>query len=142
MSNKNFTYSFTSPQPAENIFDTLLDVRKWWFGVYDETITGNSSKVGDVFTFVAGGGVHNTTQKLIELVPGKKITWQVTAANLSFLKKPDEWLNTTFYFELTAEGNNTRITFTHNGLQPHIECYDACSGGWTQYLKRLEQKLK
>lgn len=140
--NNDFTYTFTSPQPVEDIFETLQDVRKWWFGVYDETITGSSNKAGDEFTFIAGGGVHNTTQKMIELIPNKKIAWQVTAANLSFLKKPEEWKNTTFKFELTKEGNNTRVTFTHVGLQPDIECYDACSGGWTQYLKRLEQKLK
>lgn len=142
MKNNDFTYTFTSPQPVEAIFETLQDVRKWWFGVYDETITGSSSKVGDEFTFIAGGGVHNTTQKMIELIPNKKIAWQVTAANLSFLKKPEEWQNTTFNFELTKEGSNTRVTFTHVGLRPDIECYDACSGGWTQYLKRLEQKLK
>lgn len=142
MSNKDFTYTFVSPLPTALIFETLLDVRKWWFGVYNETITGKSEQVNDVFTFVAGGGVHNTTQQLTELVPGKKIAWLVTSANLSFLKQPDEWLDTKFYFELSGAGDKTRITFVHEGLQPEIECYDSCSGGWTQYLSRLEQKLQ
>jgi len=140
--NENFSYRFESSKPPEIIFETLLDPKKWWYGVFEETITGKSKNVNDVFTFLAGGGVHRTTQKMVELIPNKKIAWLVTASNLSFLEKPDEWLNTRFYFELSGSGNKTKITFTHEGLQPEIECYDACSSGWMQYLKRLEQKLR
>src|SRR5689334_5121836 len=91
MKTENFSYSFESSKPTETIFETLLDVRKWWNGVYDETITGKSKDVNDVFTFLAGGGVHETTQKMIEMVPNKKVEWMVTKSNLTFLKKPDEW---------------------------------------------------
>ncbi len=142
MSKQDFTYSFESSKSTETIFETLLDVRKWWFGVYEETITGKSKKVNDEFNFKAGGGVHDTTQKLVELIPNKKIAWLVTASNLTFLKKPGEWLNTKFYFELAKAGSKTKITFTHEGLTPSIECYKDCSGGWTQYLQNLEKKLK
>src|ERR1051325_52794 len=110
MSDKNFTYGFTSSKPVETIFETLLDVRKWWFGIFDETITGKSEKLNDEFTFMAGGGVHHTTQKVVELVPHKKIVWLVTASDLSFLKKPGEWKDTRFYFELSSKGDSTRIT--------------------------------
>ena len=142
MSGRNFTYSFESSKTSDKIFETLLDPKKWWVGVFEETITGKSKNVDDVFTFLAGGGVHRTTQKMVERIPNKKVVWLVTASNLSFLEKPDEWLNTKFYFELSASGSKTKITFTHVGLQPEIECYDACSSGWMQYLKRLEQNLK
>jgi hypothetical protein len=138
---KNFTYSFESSKPAETIFETLLDVRKWWNGVYNETITGESKDVNDVFTFLAGGGVHETTQRMIEMIPNKKVEWLVTKSKLTFLKKPDEWMNTKFNFELSGKENKTKVTFTHVGLQPEIECYDDCSTGWMQYLKKLEQKL-
>jgi hypothetical protein len=142
MSAENFSYSFESSKSPEEIFPTLLDVRKWWYGVFDETITGSSKNVNDVFIFLAGGGVHQTTQKMVELIPNQKIAWLVTASNLNFLKKPDEWLNTKFYFDLSGTESKTKITFTHEGLQPEIECYDDCSGGWMQYLKKLEKKLK
>jgi hypothetical protein len=141
MLNENFSYSFESAKSPEVVFKTLLDVTKWWYGIFDETITGKSQNVNDVFTFLAGGGVHQTTQKMVELIPNKKVAWEVTASNLSFLKKPDEWMNTKFYFDLSSTGNKTKITFTHEGLQPEIECYDDCSGGWMQYLKRLEKML-
>ncbi|MBL7922091.1 MAG: SRPBCC domain-containing protein [Bacteroidia bacterium] len=142
MSKKDFTYSFESSKPTETIFETLLDVKKWWFGFYEERITGKSKKVNDEFNFKAGGGMHDTTQKLVELIPDKKITWLVTASNLTFLKKPSEWLNTKFYFELAKAGSKTKIIFTHQGLNPAIECYNDCSLGWTHYLKQLENTLK
>ena len=142
MSNKNYSYSFESAKSSEAVFKILLDPKKWWFGVFDETITGKSENVNDEFTFHAGGGVHQTTQKMIELIPGKKVSWIVTASNLSFLEKPDEWLNTKFYFAISDKAGKTKITFTHEGLLPEIECYDDCSNGWMQYLKRLEKYLK
>src|ERR1044071_3810907 len=113
MSSKSFTYSFESSHAPESVFKTLLDVRKWWFGEYDETITGKSEKVNDVFNFVAGGGAHNTTQKMVELIPNQKIEWLVTASNLSFVDITDEWTNTKFGFTISKTGNKTKITFSH-----------------------------
>lgn len=141
MNNKDFTYSFESGQSIEAIFETLIDPGKWWVGFFDESISGKSEIVDDEFTFIAGGGMHNTTQRLIELIPNKKITWLVTKSNLSFLTKTDEWTNTRFCFELSPNGNNTKITFRHEGLQPEIECYNSCSAGWMHYLKQLDRSL-
>jgi len=142
MHNNHFTYTFNSSQPVELIFSVLQDVRQWWMGIYNETITGSSLELNDEFRFVAGGGVHDTTQQLIEIDPGKKIAWQVINSNLSFLHRPDEWTGTRFNFELTSSGNMTQVTFTHEGLLPEIECYHSCSNGWMQYLRQLEKKLQ
>jgi hypothetical protein len=110
--------------------------------LYEETIKGKSAKPGDEFTFKAGGGVHNTTQKLVELIPGKKIVWSVTKSKLSFLNDPAEWEGTKIRFDLSPDGNRTNITFTHEGLVPEIECYKDCSTGWTGYLDNLKKALK
>lgn len=142
MDNKDFTYSFGSSRSAAFIFEMVLDVRKWWYGCFDETITGTSGVVGDVFTFRAGEGMHNTTQKMVELIPYKKVSWLVTDSHLSFLTKTDEWTGTQFSFELLPQGDKTKVTFTHEGLKPEIECYDQCSSGWMQYLSKLEKQLQ
>jgi len=141
MQNQNFNYSFSSSKPAEEIFEKLLDVKTWWSGFYDETITGNIGKVNDEFSFDAGGGVHRTSQKIVEIVPNKKIVWLVTKANLDFVDQKDEWMGTRFYFELSEKGGKTAVTFTHSGLTPAFECYESCSHGWMLYLKQLEEKL-
>lgn len=142
MKKENFVYRFKSSQSPETVFKLLQNIEQWWSGVYEETIKGKSQKLNDEFSFLAGGGAHYSTQKLVELVPAKRIAWLVTGSKLSFLSKPDEWTGTHFSFDLSADGNETDIIFTHDGLTPQIECYDACSSGWTSYLENLKQKLK
>ncbi len=142
MKKENFTYSFTSSKKAEDVFEILLDIPKWWTGEYDESIKGKSKKVNDEFTFKAADGAHYSKQKLIELIPNKKIIWLVTDSKLTFINDTSEWVGTQFSFDISKEGNKTKVTFTHDGLVPEIECYDACSSGWTQYLAKLKKKLK
>jgi len=141
MSNKNFSYSFETARKPEEVFGLLLQIPQWWSGLYEETIKGKSEEVNDAFSFAAGGGAHYTEQKVVELVPGKKVTWLVTKANLSFLKQPEEWEGTRFGFSLGEGSTNTVVTFVHEGLVPEVECYDACSMGWMGYLQQLEKRL-
>jgi len=141
MANKNFTYSFETTKTPAEVFGLLLQIPQWWSGLYEETIEGKSEKVNDTFSFAAGGGAHYTEQKVVELVPGQKVTWLVTKANLSFLQQPEEWEGTRFGFTLGEGQKKTVVTFVHEGLVPEIECYDACSMGWNGYLQQLEKRL-
>jgi hypothetical protein len=142
MKKDNFTYSINSSKTPEEIFDLLLHVEQWWSGQYEETIKGKSKKINDEFSFLAGGGVHYSKQKLVELVPNKRVAWVVTDSNLSFLSNPKEWIGTHISFDISAAKNQTKLTFTHDGLVPEIECYDSCSTGWTKYLDALRKQLK
>lgn len=142
MTSKNFEYHFTSSKDKKELFEYLKDPTNWWMGKFEETIDGKSERVNDEFNFLAGGGMHNSTQRLVELIPNKKIVWLVTQATLTFVNKTDEWVGTQFYFELSDNGPQTEVTFVHQGLNPSFECYDGCSSGWTQYLNQLEERLK
>lgn len=142
MKKGSYTNSFTSSKTPADIFQLLLHIEQWWSGLYEETIKGKNKKLNDEFTFNAGGGAHYSKQKLVELVPGKKIVWLVTDSNLSFLSHPAEWVDTRISFDIATEGNKTKLTFTHDGLVPQIECYDACSGAWTKYMENLKRKLQ
>lgn len=139
---KNFTFSFESSQTPECIFETLIDVRKWWVGLFGEDIKGSSDMLNEEFTFNAGDGVHYTKHRLIELVPNQKIVWEVTESKLTFVDKTDEWTNTKIGFEISKHGDKSKVTFTHQGLVPKFECYGNCSEAWTQYLENLAEKLK
>ncbi len=138
---KNFTYSFTSSKTPEEIFEILQHIEQWWSGQYEETIKGESRKINDEFTFNAGGGVHYSKQKLVALIPGKRIVWLVTDSKLSFLNDTGEWIGTKISFDISTEDNKTKVSFTHDGLVPEIECYNSCSGGWMLYLQQLKKKL-
>ena len=38
-------------------------------------------------------------------------------------------------FEISKQEDKTKLVITHLGLVPAFECFDACSKGWTHYLK-------
>jgi hypothetical protein len=139
---KSFSHSFTTVKSKEEMHSILLNVKKWWSGIYSETIKGNSKKVNDEFSFSAGGGAHYSKQKLVELIPYSKIVWLVTESNLSFLTNASEWVGTKICFDISTNGNKTKVTFTHEGLTPKFECYGGCSGAWTNYLENLEKAIQ
>lgn len=141
MNNTNFQFTFTTSIKSSEVFTHLINPKNWWVGIFNETIEGKSNEINDEFIFKAGDGVHYSNQKLIELISNNKITWLVTESNLSFLKNTNEWAGTKICFDIVQEGSNTRITFTHYGLVPEIECYDSCSNAWTQYLHHLVREL-
>jgi hypothetical protein len=142
MTNQNFQYSFTTSKNTSEVFAHLINPKNWWVGLFGETREGHSEKLNDEFSFRAGDGVHYSNQKLIELVAHKKIVWLVTESNLSFLKNTNEWAETKICFDIQKVGDKTKITFTHEGLIPQIECYGGCSSAWTQYLQNLQEHLK
>lgn len=142
MKKENFTYSFKSSKTPKEIFELLLNIEQWWSGLYGESIKGKSQHVNDEFSFKAGGGMHYSKQKLVDLIPNKRIIWLVTDSNLNFLNDTGEWNNTKICFDILSEENKTMVTFTHKGLMPQMECYTNCSDAWTNYLERLEKKLE
>lgn len=135
MTNQDFTTTIRVEQTPAEAYNAILNVRAWWSGLYAESFEGSSEKPGDEFSFLAGGGVHYTKQKLVELVPNKKVVWLVTEANLSFVDKTDEWEGTRISFDISEEAGKTKIVFTHIGLVPGFECYDSCAPAWTQYIQ-------
>jgi len=142
MTNQNFQYRFTSSKSTAIVFAHLINPKNWWVGLFGETIEGKSENINDEFSFRAGDGVHYSNQKLTELIEDKKIVWLVTESNLSFLKNNDEWARTKICFNIEKVGDKTKITFTHDGLTPQIECYSNCTNAWTQYLQNLQEHLK
>lgn len=138
----DFSFHFSTAKPASEVYNHLLNPKNWWVGFYDETITGESEKTGDVFEFLAGGGVHYSKHCLTEASPNNKIVWAIIDSTLSFLDKTDEWVGTKIRFDLAEDANGTQVTFTHEGLTPKFECYGNCSSAWTQYLESLEAHMK
>jgi hypothetical protein len=135
--NENYTVTYMVDKSPTEIFKAIMNVREWWSGLYGEAFEGSSQKLNDEFSFRAGDGAHYSKQKLVEVIPDEKVVWLVTESNLSFLETPDEWTGTRICFEISKQHDKTKVTFTHVGLVPKIECYDACSGAWSHYLEKF-----
>lgn len=127
---KDYYTSIIVHATAHEAFDAINNVRGWW----TENLEGSSEKLNDEFT-VRFDDVHVSTQKLVEVIPGKKVTWLVTYSRLNFIQKKDEWTNTKIVFEIAETDGKTKVDFTHIGLDPSIECFDACSNAWAPYIQ-------
>jgi len=136
MDNQNLTISFLVDRSPKEVFDAVNNVRGWW----TENLKGNTQKLNDEFE-VRFGDVHYSKQKLIEVVPDKKIVWLITESKLNFIKDKSEWTNTRISFDITRQGNKTQVRFTHQGLVPQIECYNACSNAWIDYIQNSLRNL-
>jgi hypothetical protein len=129
MTNQNFTATFSVDQSPQEVFDAINNVRGWWSGEID----GGTDKLGAEFTYQYQD-IHRSTQKITELVPGKKVVWHVLDAQINFVKSKREWKSTDIVFEITKKGGKTELRFTHVGLVPAIECYGKCAGAWGFYI--------
>jgi hypothetical protein len=72
---------------------------------------------------------------LVEVIPGRKVVWLVTDSSLNFVANKSEWTGTKIIFEISEKGNKTEVRFTHQGLVPQYECFDACSNAWTDIIR-------
>jgi len=133
---KNYSTTFTVDQTPEEVFNAINNVRGWWSG----EIKGDTDKLGAEFTYEVPDA-HYSKQKITEFIPGKKVVWHVSDADLSFVKDKSEWKGTDIVFEIRKKGDKTEVTFTHIGLVSAFECYDSCSNAWGLLIKGSLRKL-
>jgi hypothetical protein len=125
MKTQNFTTTIAVDQTPQEAFAAINNVRGWWSGI----IEGDTDKPGAEFTY-RYRDVHQSTQKITELIPGKRVVWHVIDSHLSLLKEKSEWNGSDIIFEISEKDGKTEVRFTHMGLVPEYECYGSCSNAW------------
>jgi hypothetical protein len=127
----NYTTTILVDNSAEQIFNAINNVRGWW----SEEIEGNTNKLNEVWEYHYQD-VHRCKMKIIELVPNKKVVWQVLENHFSFTKDKKEWKDNTIVFDISEKDNKTQLTVTQIGLTPEYECYDICENAWNTYIQK------
>jgi hypothetical protein len=130
MNGQDYTVAITVDQTPEEAFAAINNVRGWWSG----DIEGITDQLGEEFTY-RYEDVHRSRQKITELDPGKRVVWHVLDAYLSFTQDKTEWNGTDITFDISKDGDQTEVRFTHVGLVPQFECFHDCSDAWGSYIK-------
>jgi uncharacterized protein YndB with AHSA1/START domain len=121
-------------KPPDVVFDALTTVTglAGWYS----PVTGSGA---------AGGELRFTHQHADPLVISvdtadrpRSVAWTVLAYPL----QPD-WVGTHITFMLRpSQSGGTTLEFRHQGLTPHLECYDQCSRGWDYFLPSLRDYVE
>ena len=129
MKTLDFTATMLVDQTKKQVFDAINKPQLWWSG----EIKGNAGKLNDEFTYQYQD-FHFSRQKVVEMIPDQKVVWLVTESVINYVEDKNEWTGTRISFEITDEGSQTRLRFSHLGLMPGIECFDSCSNAWSKLI--------
>jgi len=133
----SYTVTITVPATPAQAYAAIIDVRSWW----DGDIVGPTDTVGQQFTY-RYQDKHRSTHLVSELVPGRRVVWHTTDAELPFADDPREWIGTDIVFDLVPVDGGTAVTFTHVGLTPSLDCYENCSRAWGHFVTAaLRQRI-
>jgi uncharacterized protein YndB with AHSA1/START domain len=118
--------------PASAVYAALATVdglAGWW-----TRATTGTSKVGGAVAFrfhkQNGEEIGGFDMKVLELVPERKVRWQVTAG-------PAEWVDTDIEFSLSREDDYTIVLFGHRHWREEVEFTAHCSTKWATFLLSL-----
>lgn len=128
---ESYTTTLLVNQTPKEVFDAINNVRGWW----SESIEAITGKLNAEFLQYYQD-VHIAKMKIVEFIPGKKVTWLVSDSYFNFTTDEAEWKNTKICFEISVKNNQTQLVFTHVGLVPEYECYDVCKDAWGDLINR------
>lgn len=113
----------------EEVFKAITNVKGWW----SENLNGSTDSLHAEFVYKYQD-MHHCTIRIVEFEPFKKIVWHVIDNYFDFTTDAKEWTDSKICFELSPIKDQTHLRFTHIGLTPENECYEACYAGWSNYI--------
>ena len=131
MKNEPLIVERTFNAPVKKVWEALTDkakMKRWYFDV-----SGFKPEVGFTFSFTGEDGekkfIHHC--RVTEVIEGKKLsyTWKYEGYEGESL----------LTFELTPDGDKTKLTLTHAGLETfpqHLKSFarESFAGGWDQII--------
>ncbi len=136
MDTKSYTATIVVDKDPQTAFNAIKNFRGWW----SEEIEGETDKLNATFVYHYKD-VHICKLKLIEVVPDKRLVYEVLDNQFNFTKDKTEWIGTKLVFDISAEGHKTKVKFTHEGLVPQYECYKVCNDAWSNYINKSLNRL-
>lgn len=136
MNQENYSTSILVNQQPDEVYHAINNVRGWW----SEEIEGPTDELNKEW-FYHYKDIHLCKMKVVELTPHKKVVWEVMENSFNFVQDKDEWVGNRLVFDISREGDQTKLTFTQKGLNASYECYKVCRDGWNNYINNSLYKL-
>ncbi|HVZ98572.1 MAG TPA: SRPBCC domain-containing protein [Chitinophagaceae bacterium] len=136
MDGQNFTTAILVDQSASEVFKAINNPRGWW----SEEIEGTTDKLNAEWHYHFGDN-HRSKMKVIEMVPGQKVVWLVEENYFKNAKDQSEWVGNKITFEISKQGDKTKLAFTQIGLVPAYACYKSCEWAWTGFVQKSLHSL-
>jgi uncharacterized protein YndB with AHSA1/START domain len=119
--------------PQQTVFDavaTLEGLASWW----TRDVVGDPREGGQLqFTF--GGPKRSVTMEVVEVMPTTRVVWRCVGG-------PDEWLDTTFRFDLANADGETVLRFVNEGWREPVEFMYHCTTKWGYFLLGLKHAIE
>ncbi len=116
------------------IYKALTDIKKlsgWW----TTDTRGDSSKVGSQIEFWFGE--HCLKAEVTSLKPNEQVRWRPLAGFVD-----SEWVGTEIGFDLSKEGDQVWVHFSHSGWKDIKGTYPHCSMKWAVFMLSLKDLLE
>lgn len=136
MKNENFTTTILVEQSPAEVFKAINNPATWW----SESIEGNPGKLNDEWNYHFEDN-HRSKMKTIEMVTDKKVVWLVEENYFKNAKDQNEWVGNKITFDISKQGDKTKLVFTQIGLVPACNCYKSCEWAWTGFVEKSLQSL-
>ncbi|MBS1529402.1 MAG: SRPBCC domain-containing protein [Bacteroidetes bacterium] len=136
MENQDFNTTILIDKTPQEAYNAINNVRGWW----SEEIEGFTDMLNSVY-YYHYKDVHCCTIKLVELVPGKRVVWQVLDNHFNFIADKTEWIGNIIVFDIAQKDDRTEVKFIHHGLVAEYECFNVCFEAWTNYIQHSLRNL-
>lgn len=136
MKTTDFTTSILVEESPKKVFNAICKPQNWWSG----EVLGEAGQLNDEFSY-RYTDFHFSKQRVVEMVPEKKVVWLVTDSVINYVEDKQEWTGTKIVFVISEKAGKTLLKFSHIGLQPSVECFGSCSNAWTQLVQQSLFKL-
>jgi hypothetical protein len=130
MNSTDYKTSILIDKSRDEVYNAINNVRGWW----SENVKGNTEVTGSEFLYNYKD-IHISKIRITELVPGRKVAWQVLENQFNFTRDQNEWKDTKIVFDISENEGQTKLRFTHYGLTPEYECYNVCQDAWGSYIQ-------
>ena len=117
---------------AADVYELLSSdagLSKWW-----TTDTSGAGDVGSIIEFRFGEGGPDF--EVTELIPGRLVRWRHSG------EMPTQWMGSEILFELSEDGKQTILNFSHYNWQQSDEFLAHCSTKWAVFMMSIKSCIE